>query len=220
MWSNTCGRFGAFSHACSGAKSARIVGPPSRLAWASLVLIVAILGTGYASQGQKTKERPFIHSTGENVSLQNLCELPQWRRDDCADPENLREIRYAKTTWRYAIIAALAYAPIQQGSEPLFESNRSAAFGPLANWEKLETSDAVSETEGWPTAPAERGLYAESWLIPDQGGGTELVVAFRGTEFSQLADWIYGNFAFFPLRSWRDQYDLGVKYATRQVDQY
>lgn len=77
----------------------------------------------------------------------------------------------------------------------------------------------LPKTENWiPILPPETiediGFYAKAW-IREAGGTKQLVIAYRGTKFSEVPDWTRGNLTTFRFFPWRTQYRSALDYALK-----
>lgn len=128
--------------------------------------------------------------------INDLGQLPDWRKDRCRKGE----IAVAKGTFVYAIAAEKAYERCEGCFEPI-------PFPQGSTWEPLGFSSQDDR---------KIGFYGRAWLYTSKNGQRQVVVAFRGTQFSEIADWTRGNFTTFRFLPWRTQYKAALEF-TRQV---
>jgi hypothetical protein len=121
--------------------------------------------------------------------------------DPSKKPRNLkRPAEFAKYSYPYAIASVKAY-----------DASPEEAFihFPVGEvWDPYEKCHYTEECIGF---------AAKSWLRKKPGGTRELVIAFRGTQFTQWSDWRYANFVPISQACCHNQYKAALFYAKSVV---
>lgn len=126
-------------------------------------------------------------------SVNDLDQLPNFRKN----PERRGEIAVAKRSFPYAIAAERAYERNENEFEPI-------PFPDESKWKLVSNSNPQE---------ARLGFYAKAWVHTQASGENEVVIAFRGTQFSEIPDWTRGNLTTLRLFPWRTQYDAALDYV-------
>lgn len=82
----------------------------------------------------------------------------------------------------------------------------SIPFPTNEKWEHVSSDEDINT-----------GFFARSWLREMNDGTRELVVVFRGTKFTELADWTRGNLVFTNLGVLEDQYGQALEYTRKTL---
>lgn len=98
----------------------------------------------------------------------------------------------------FAIAAERAYQRCEEKVEPI-------PFPKTETWTLLDYPIVCRDTK--------LGFYAQAW-VRSTNSGKQLVIAFRGTQFTEIPDWLRGNFTTFRGFPWRTQFHAAREYAT------
>jgi hypothetical protein len=109
--------------------------------------------------------------------------------------------KFAEASFIYSIAAFDAY-------EYPFKSKEHIPFPNSEVWTQAQPPKFDENT----------GFYAKSWVRLKVTGEKELIVAYRGTEFSEWADWSRGNLFLTSLGFIDNQYKQSFEYAKKCVD--
>lgn len=138
------------------------------------VFVLILSGCSSLSISTKLHEE----SRGDNNKYLS-CDLSHYQNGhDNSGPVNGPEYRdIAKESWRYALISSNAYE-----DSPLFYINE---------WYLKERYESG------------KGFSADVYELRDRSKNvTQIAIAFRGTNFFSIADWLFGNFNIY----WEGQY--------------
>lgn len=142
---------------------------------------------------------------------------PAWQTVGASKTNDLRsidEVWFSDNEDQYALLVskgfALATAVYSVAAFEVYDKPpceyETIPFPNIENWHKAIPDKADNST----------GFFARSWLREMKDGQKEIVIVFRGTQFSQIADWISGNLVFTDFGLMNDQYGQALEY-TRNV---
>ncbi|MDO6477010.1 hypothetical protein Q4520_16420 [Alteromonas sp. 1_MG-2023] len=110
---------------------------------------------------------------------------------------------FALTTAIYSIAAYEVY----DKSPSKFEA---IPFPEFESWQKILPDKQDPNT----------GFFGRSWLREMDGGEKEIIIVYRGTKFTELADWTRGNLVFTNFGLLDDQYGQALEYAQEVLSEF
>jgi hypothetical protein len=139
---------------------------------------------------------PAWETIGSNkpVDLRSL--NPSWFGEKGEQRATLRSKSFALETSIYSIAAYEVY-------DKCFIAYESIPFPRIERWQPLAPDRRHLNT----------GFFARSWLRTKANGKQEVVIVFRGTNPSELADWTRGNLVLTNFGIFDDQYGQALAYT-------
>lgn len=166
------------------------------------LLYIAILAL---MVGCATTNHNLIDPASKHVGSLKTADLrelsPEWFSEQGENDGVDTSKRFAEATFIYSIAAFDAY-------EYSFSEKEHIPFPTSENWLPAHSPRSDSNT----------GFYAKSWVRWSSSGRQELVIAYRGTQFSEWADWSRGNLFFTSLGFIDNQYKQSLHYAKECID--
>ncbi|MDB4265123.1 hypothetical protein N9891_00080 [bacterium] len=154
---------------------------------------------------QLTSCGTYVVKNSKGLPLADLRELPaHWHKspEELAKDEGLqRAQRFANHGVMYSIAALDVYDKPRSEKEPI-------QFPSTENWEPILHEEGIQNSIGF---------AGRAWLRTKSNGKQELVVAYRGTQFSEANDWLLGNLVPVSGALRRNQYDAALEYALSSI---
>jgi pimeloyl-ACP methyl ester carboxylesterase len=166
-----------------------------------LIIIISVV----TLIGCSTTNQSLIDPAGEHIKSSKTADLrelnSEWFSKEGENNGIDNSKKFAEASFIYSITAFDAY-------EYHFKSKEHIPFPSPEIWTEAQPPKFDENT----------GFYAKSWIRLKANGEKELIVAYRGTEFSEWADWSRGNLFFTSFGFIDNQYEQSIVYAKECVD--